>query len=161
MALLRFNICTMNDVPHSGLTALNAASSGQGETDNLGSVARVRRERFLAADLDAALGAGLLDLPRALGLLIAFALLEGHVIGTVSQYAGERGFALGASCAGSGGFSGDDAASTAAAVAGSTAGAGGGMGMTSGNGCDDIGGCDDCDDIGSATTSIAFIASGG
>jgi hypothetical protein len=29
-----------NDVLHSGLTALNAASSGQGETDNLGSVAR-------------------------------------------------------------------------------------------------------------------------
>jgi hypothetical protein len=49
------------------------------------------RERLLAADLRAALGAGLLHLPRALSLLIAFALLEGHVIGTVSRYAGEKG----------------------------------------------------------------------
>ena len=82
----------MNDVLHSGLTALNAAFSGQGETDNLGSFAGVRRECFLAADLNAALGAGLFDLPRALSLLIAFALLEGHVIGSVSRYAGERAF---------------------------------------------------------------------
>jgi hypothetical protein len=56
----------MNDVLYSGLTALNAASSGQGETDNLGSVARVRRECLLAADLNAAFGAGRLDLARAL-----------------------------------------------------------------------------------------------
>jgi hypothetical protein len=84
----------MNDVIYSGLTALNAASSGQGEADNLGAFTRIRRERLLAADLNAALGAGLLDLPRALSLLIAFALLEGHVIGTVSRYAGERGLCL-------------------------------------------------------------------
>ena len=58
-------ICTMNDVLYSGLTALNAASSGQGETDNFGSVAGVWRKGFLAADLNAALGAGRLDLPRA------------------------------------------------------------------------------------------------
>ena len=52
-----------NDVLHSGLTVLNAASSGQGETDNLGSVAPICRIGFLTADLRSAFGSSRLDLP--------------------------------------------------------------------------------------------------
>jgi hypothetical protein len=71
--------------------AVAMAASNAAERHDFGGFSRVGRERLLAADLNAALGVGLLDLPRALSLLIAFALLEGHVIGTVRPVRRRKG----------------------------------------------------------------------
>ena len=79
------------DVLCSVYAADATAASNATERHDFGGFSRVGRERFLAADLRAAFGASLLDQLRALSLLIAFALLEGHVIGSVRRYA-ERAF---------------------------------------------------------------------
>jgi len=84
----------VGDVLCSVYAADATAASNATERHDFGGFSRVGRERLLAADLRAAFGASLLDQLRALSLLIAFALLEGHVIGTVSRYAGERGLCL-------------------------------------------------------------------
>jgi hypothetical protein len=72
------------DVLCSVYAADATAASNATERHDFGGFSRVGRERFLAADLASAFGAGPLDQLRALSLLIAF--------GSVSRYAGERAF---------------------------------------------------------------------